>query len=96
MSYASRSQVNSVVSDVIEEIRSDIDHGYINPVVNGYVPAVFVAPISKNRFMVSWNCQPETASVGDIAIVPHPEDFTDTPHIFAILKDGMFHRMMFA
>lgn len=96
MSYATRSEVNSIVRDIMAEIRSDIDHGHISPVVNGYVPAVIVARIGKNKFMVTWNYQPETANDGDIAIVPHPEDFTEAPHILAILKDGLFHRMLFS
>lgn len=93
MSYATKSQVNSIVSDVKAEINRDIHHGHINPVVCHAVPAVFVARISANRYHVQWNYQPVGADVGDIATVPHPEDYTEQPHIHAILKDGMWHQL---
>jgi hypothetical protein len=59
-------------------IKYEIERGYVKPEINGLVPMIIVGRVSARRWYVGWNYQRHDTKDGDIAVVPHPEDFIET------------------
>lgn len=69
-------------------VRSEVDCGLwggrIEKEVNGLVPMICVGQISPRKWSVFWNYQ--TKDTGDIATVPHPEDFISQVRAYQVQK----------
>jgi hypothetical protein len=93
MATVNRKQVQQTIQNLVHMIMVDIENGHISP---DCVPAVIVGRMSARKWFVGWNCQVKAANPGDIATVPHREGFIENPHIHAILKDGLWHTLLFS